>query len=267
MTKKHMNIPIYQVDAFSDTPFGGNPAAVCILDSWLADDVMQKIGQENNLSETAFIVRKSNAEYEIRWFTPSTEINLCGHATLASAYVVFHFIDKNIDKVSFNSKSGVLSVDKNDDILTLDFPSTPPKEDEVPLVLIKALGVIPEAAFSSRDLLVVVKDEETVRSLNPDFNLLKELDYIGIIVTAKGDNSDFVSRFFAPNVGINEDPVTGSAHTTLIPFWAEKLNKSILHAYQVSSRKGELWCELKGDRVKIAGKACLILQGELTINN
>lgn len=260
-----MNIPIYQVDAFSEHPFGGNPAAVCVLESWIDDETMQKIGQENNLSETAFIVRKTKGDYEIRWFTPSIEINLCGHATLASAYVVFHFIDKDIDSVSFDSKSGILKVDKKDDILTLDFPSTPPKEDDIPLVLIKALGVIPEAAHSSRDLLVLVKDEETVRSLNPDFNLLKELDYLGIIVTAKGDNSDFVSRFFAPNAGINEDPVTGSAHTTLIPYWAEKLGKNELHAYQISERKGELWCELLDDRVKIAGKACLMIQGEFVI--
>jgi len=262
-----MNIPIYQVDAFSDTPFGGNPAAVCILDSWLSDDLMQQIGQENNLSETAFIVRKAKGEYDIRWFTPSTEISLCGHATLASAYIVFNFYDKDIETVSFDSKSGILSVDKKDDLLILDFPSTPPVNTEIPLVLIKALGVIPEAAFSSRDLLVIVKDEETVRSLNPDFNLLKELDYLGIIVSAKGDNSDFVSRFFAPNVGINEDPVTGSAHTTLIPFWANKLGKDKLHAYQVSSRMGELFCELAVDRVKIAGKACLIIQGQLKIKD
>ncbi len=262
-----MNIPIYQLDAFSENPFGGNPAAVCILDSWLDDEIMQKIGQENNLSETAFIVRKSKGEYEIRWFTPSTEINLCGHATLASAYVVFHYYDEDIESVSFDSKSGILKVEKKDDMLILDFPSTPPKDADIPLVLIKALGVIPEAAYSSRDLMVLVKDEETVHSLNPDFNLLKELDYLGIIVTSKGDHSDFVSRFFAPNVGINEDPVTGSAHTTLIPYWADKLGKDKLHAFQVSSRKGELWCELMGDRVKIAGKVCLIIKGELVINN
>ena len=262
-----MNIPIYQVDAFSDTPFGGNPAAVCILDSWLSDEIMQKIGQENNLSETAFIVRKAKGEYEIRWFTPSTEINLCGHATLASAYIIFNFYENNLETVSFESKSGVLSVDRKDDLLVLDFPSTPPVKADIPLVLIKALGVIPEAAFSSRDLMVLVKDEQTVRSLNPDFNLLKELDYLGIIVTAAGDNSDFVSRFFAPNVGINEDPATGSAHTTLIPFWADKLGKDKLHAYQVSHRIGELFCELSGDRVKIAGKACLIIQGEFKLNN
>ena len=262
-----MNIPIYQLDAFSENPFGGNPAAVCVLESWLDDDTMQKIGQENNLSETAFIVNKSKGQYDIRWFTPSTEMKLCGHATLAAAYVVFNFLETDIKKVSFDSKSGILTVDKKDDLLILDFPSTPPEETTIPLVLIKALGVIPETAYSSRDLLVLVKDEETVRGLNPDFGLLKELDYVGIIVTAKGDNSDFVSRFFAPNVGINEDPVTGSAHTTLIPFWAEKLGKDKLHAFQVSSRRGELWCELKGDRVKIAGKVCLIIQGELLINN
>lgn len=261
-----MNIPIYQVDAFSDIAFGGNPAAVCVLDSWIDDETMQNIGQENNLSETAFIVRKSKGEYEIRWFTPSIEINLCGHATLASAHVVFHFLDKDIDTVSFDSRSGILKVERKDDMLTMDFPSTPPEEADIPLVLIKALGVIPEAACSSRDLLVLVKDEETVRSVNPDFNLLKELDYLGIIVTSKGDNSDFVSRFFAPNAGINEDPVTGSAHTTLIPYWADKLGINKLHAFQVSSRGGELWCELQGDRVKIAGKTCLIIQGELYIS-
>jgi len=259
-----MNIPFYQVDAFSRKIFGGNPAAVCLLESWLDDTLLQSIAAENNLSETAFLVHKSKGEYGLRWFTPTVEIDLCGHATLASAFVILSFIDNSLPSVDFQTKSGLLSVTQSGELLSMDFPARKPEPTEQSPIISQALGAEPLDVLKSRDLLVVFKDESTVRGMNPDFDKLKEIrDAFAVIVTARGERSDFVSRFFAPNAGIPEDPVTGSAHCTLIPYWAARLNKNHLHAFQLSKRGGELFCENAGDRVKISGNAVLYSKGEL----
>lgn len=255
-----MNLPIYQVDAFTTKLFGGNPAGVCPLESWLEDDVMQSIAAENNLAETAFFVKKEN-HYELRWFTPEAEVDLCGHATLASAFVIFNLFKSKEEKIIFQTKSGKLEVIKRDDLLVMNFPSRKPDPTEIPQGLVEAIGKEPKEVLQSRDLVLVYETEEDVLSLQPDFGLLTKIDWFGYIATAKGNNSDFVSRFFAPMEGINEDPVTGSSHSTLIPFWAERLGKTELHAFQVSKRRGELFCKLLGDRVEIAGNAALYLTG------
>jgi PhzF family phenazine biosynthesis protein len=263
-----MKIPIYQVDAFTDKIFGGNPAAVCPLEQWLEPQTMQNIAAENNLAETAFFVRKGEG-FDIRWFTPTVEINLCGHATLASAHVIFHYLDFKGEVIKLQSRSGELRVTRAKDLLTLDFPANPPKPTQIPRRLVEAIHAEPQAAYRSRDLLVRFAKEEDIVSITPDFVLLSQVlksqDCLGLIATAPGDQVDFVSRFFAPPVGIDEDPVTGSAHTILIPFWAEQLDKKSLHAYQLSKRKGELFCELSGDRVLISGKAVTYLKGEIEI--
>jgi len=258
-----MKIPIYQIDAFTSKIFSGNPAAVCPLEHWLEDHQMQSIAAENNLSETAFFVKKDDY-YELRWFTPTTEVELCGHATLASAFVIFNYLDRSAESVTFETnKSGTLIVRCEDTLLSMDFPARKPISCDTPGVLVQALGENPQEVLSSRDYLIVFDTEDIVRSLKPDMILLKQLDSLGIIVTAVGKNSDFVSRFFAPKVGIPEDPVTGSAHCTLIPYWSEKLGKKKLHAFQVSSRGGELFCEDLGERVKIAGNAVRYSEGFL----
>lgn len=259
-----MKIPIFQVDAFSDSLFGGNPAAVCPLEEWLDPDLMQSIATENNLSETAFFVKKGKI-FELRWFTPAVEVELCGHATLASAHVIFNHLEYEGENVIFSTVSGELRVSQAKGRLTLDFPSTPPSAVDAPGELIRGLGLEPKEVHKSRDYLALFESEADILSIEPDFSLLKKVDCLGIIITAKGEKCDFVSRFFAPAVGINEDPVTGSAHTTLIPFWAEKLNKNILHAFQLSRRRGELFCELAGDRVKIGGQAVTFLVGEISL--
>jgi PhzF family phenazine biosynthesis protein len=263
-----MKIPIYQVDAFTDKRFGGNPAAVCPLEQWLEPQTMQNIAAENNLAETAFFVR-GGEDFDIRWFTPATEINLCGHATLASAHVIFNYLHFAGEVITFQSRSGELKVTRAADLLTLDFPATPPQPTGIPRLLSEALSAEPRAAYRSRDLLVLFAKEDDIVSITPDFGLLAQVlkgqDCLGLIATAPGDHVDFVSRFFAPPVGIDEDPVTGSAHTTLIPFWAKQLNKNSLHAYQLSTRKGELFCEWAGDRVLISGKAVTYLKGEIEI--
>ena len=264
-----MNIPIYQADAFTDTLFGGNPAAICPLQEWLPDAIMQQIAAENNLAETAFFV-KTDKGYLLRWFTPELEIDLCGHATLASAHILFTELGYSKPAIHFETlKAGVLTVTRDSDKYTLDFPSRPPEPvNKLPMDLINALGgKIPVEVLRSRDYVVVYETEADVRDLKPDFNLLAKIDTIGIIVTAEGDSddTDFVSRCFAPAAGINEDPVTGSAHCNLIPYWAEVLEKDQLHAYQISARKGELWCELKGDRVLMSGKAVTYLKGGIFI--
>lgn len=245
-----MKIPFYQVDAFSKKIFGGNPAAVCILESWLETKVLQAIAEENNLSETAFLVPKSKGQHYLRWFTPVVEVDLCGHATLADAFVIFSFLDSMLSSVAFETASGLLSVARSGELLSMDFPTRKPKPiDKNPLVS-QALGAEPLEVFKSRDLLAVFHDESTIRNINPDFNKLKQIkDSFAVIVTAPGEKSDFVSRFFAPQAGIPEDPVTGSAHCTLIPYWAERLKKNQLHAFQLSPRGGELFCENAGDRV------------------
>ena len=260
-----MKIPLYQVDAFSKKVFGGNPAAVCPLESMPDDETLQYIAAENNLSETAFFVPKTEGLYELRWFTPTMEVDLCGHATLASAFVIFSFIDSNLASIDFETASGVLTVTKSGDLLSMDFPARKPVPAELPETLSKALGGMePVEVLDSRDLLAVYEDESTIKDMNPNFDLLTQInDVFAVIVTAPGKNSDFVSRFFAPKAGIPEDPVTGSAHCTLIPYWSERLKKKKLHAFQVSKRGGELFCEDLGERVKISGHAVLYSKGEM----
>lgn len=263
-----MTIPIYQADAFTDQLFGGNPAAICPLDEWLSDEVMQKIAVENNLAETAFFV-KTKEGYKLRWFTPEYEIDLCGHATLASAHILFTELGYQDDTIHFETvKSGTLTVKRDGDRYIMDFPSRPPIPIEEPNGLVEALGGIPpKAILRSRDFFVVYESELDVREMSPDFFALSKLDTVGIIVTAPGDNVDFVSRFFAPGAGIPEDPVTGSAHCNLIPYWAKQLGKDQLHAYQISARKGELWCTLQDERVLMSGKAVTYLKGEIYIKS
>jgi PhzF family phenazine biosynthesis protein len=259
-----MNIPIYQVDAFTDKLFGGNPAAVCPLEEWLSPELMQNIAAENNLSETAFFVRKGKI-FELRWFTPMIEVDLCGHATLASAHVIFNHLDYSEEQISFSTVSGKLAVTREKSRLILDFPATPPSPVEIKEELIQGLGKRPNEVHKSRDYLAVFGSEADILSLKPNFDILGSLDSLGIIVSAIGENCDFVSRFFAPAAGVDEDPVTGSAHTTLIPFWAERLKKKVLHAFQISRRKGELFCELAGNRVKIGGHAVTFFVGEVSL--
>lgn len=263
-----MKLTIYQVDAFTDKLFSGNPAAVIPLENWLDENLMQQIAMENNLSETVFFVPSKNAfaDFEIRWFTPEVEINLCGHATLASAYVLFNILNFDKDEIRFSSLSGVLKINKEDELICMDFPSWKPERldiypDELSAILggAEIVGV-----YKNRDLLVELMNEAVVKKCNPDFSLMKKhIDKM--IITAPGKNVDFVSRFFAPGAGIDEDPVTGSAHSQLIPFWAEKLGKNDMHALQLSKRGGELWCEQRGDRVIMKGKGIFYMKGEITL--
>lgn len=261
-----MKIPIYQVDAFTSEVFSGNPAAVCVLDAWIDDKLLQSIAAENNLSETAFIVQTASG-FDLRWFTPVTEVALCGHATLASAFVLFMCRNWALDTVRFRTrKSGYLSVTRYDDLLEMDFPARPACPRTNPAGLAEALQAAPEGVFASaEDLMVVLESESAVRAVQPDFDALHRIESRGIIVTARGDRSDFVSRFFAPRVGVPEDPVTGSAHCVLTPYWAAVLGKTSLHAFQVSKRGGELFCSTSGDRVRISGKAVFYLEGTITI--
>ena len=260
-----MKIPLYQVDAFNDQVFKGNPAAICVLGDWLPAELMQSIASENNLSETAFLVPQDEA-YGIRWFTPKAEINLAGHPTLASAYVVFEILEPGRTEVRFASPiSGDLFVKKQGRKLVMDFPSQPAKPVDCPMDLAEGLGCQPRETHLSRDYLALFETEAQVAALDPRQDVLARLDCAGIIATAPGDQVDFVSRFFAPRHGIAEDPVTGSAHCTLIPFWAKRLAKSELRARQISQRVGELWCQDNGDRVSIAGEAVLYLEGHIRI--
>jgi len=261
-----MTIPIYQADAFTSELFGGNPAAVCPLTEWLPDEVMQKIAFENNLAETAFFVPDEKG-YHLRWFTPELEIDLCGHATLATAHIIFTELGFTGASINFSTeKAGVLVVTKTGDRYTLDFPSRPPYPTEMPDGLLEGLNnKMPIAVMRSRDYFLVYENEQDIIDMEPNHFLLSKIDAIGIIVTAPGKDVDFVSRFFAPACGVPEDPVTGSAHCNLIPYWAEKLGKTELHAYQLSARKGELWCEFKGERVLMSGKAVTYLKGEIFI--
>ncbi|MCP3954952.1 MAG: PhzF family phenazine biosynthesis protein [Desulfobacterales bacterium] len=258
-----MKIPFYQVDAFTDKVFGGNPAAVCLLDQWPADKVLQSIAAENNLSETAFLVG-SGADYALRWFTPTLEIDLCGHATLASAFVIFNFLGQDLAAVRFQTASGQLQVERAGDLLVMDFPARKAEKGGPVAGLEDALGAQPAEVYGARDILAVLETEAAVRKMTPDFAALEKIkDAFAVIVTAPGDKVDFVSRFFAPNAGIPEDPVTGSAHCTLVPYWSARLGKKKLHALQVSARGGELFCEDRGDRVLMAGNAVLFARGEL----
>lgn len=263
-----MDLEIYQIDAFADKPFNGNPAAVVPLAEWLDDKVMQSIAAENNLSETAFFVKDAD-RYDIRWFTPLAEVDLCGHATLASAYVIFNELNDDSETILFDSKSGFLSVEKRTESafdkgqFVLDFPCQAPVICDSPEGLSEALGVKITECLKNGIYVVVLDNEKQVVGLNPNFSKLSELDVRGIIVTAPSENYDFVNRYFAPSIGIDEDPVTGSAFTKLIPYWAERLKKNRMHAKQVSQRGGEVSSELIGDRVKIAGTAIKYMQGKL----
>lgn len=260
-----MELRLYQIDAFADRLFGGNPAAVCPLDAWLPDEVMQQIAAENNLAETAFYVRTDRG-FHIRWFTPTVEVDLCGHATLASAYVAFNYDRCPGDVVEFASKSGPLKVKREGELLVLDFPADRVEPVSVPLLLIEALGREPIETYKGKtDYLVVYGVEEHVATLQPDFVDLAMIPARGIIVTAPGRQVDFVSRFFGPQVGVPEDPVTGSAHTTLTPYWSARLGKSELTAMQLSRRQGRLNCRQVGSRVEIAGRAVPYLQGTITV--
>jgi len=255
-------VPIYQVDAFASHVFSGNPAAICPLEKWLPDEQMQAIAGENNLAETAFFVKNGHG-YDLRWFTPKVEVDLCGHATLASAFVIFNKLAPSEKSVEFHTKSGTLVVTRDGDLLSLDFPSRPPSACDVYPALAEALGGKPETILAARDYLVVYSSEDEVRALSPSMDALMKVDRFAVIVTAPGKQVDFVSRFFAPSKGVPEDPVTGSAHCTLIPYWSKRLGKKKLHAYQVSPRGGELWCEDRGDRVTMSGKGVLFLEGSI----
>jgi len=255
---------LYQVDAFTDHVFGGNPAAVIPLKEWLPDDKMQSIAMENNLSETAFFVKEEDF-FHIRWFTPAMEVDLCGHATLASAHVIFNHMKYGEEIVQFRYNDGWLSVRKEKDLLIMDFPSSILQDTEISNLVIKGLGKKPVLAKKARDLMVLFHSEKDILDLNPDFATLAQIDHLGVIATAPGEKADFVSRYFGPRAGINEDPVTGSAHCMLVPFWAERLNKNIMHAMQLSKRTGHLYCEYKNDRVLISGHAVTYLRGEIQV--
>ena len=262
----------YVVDVFTGKVFGGNPAGVCLLDAWPPDETLQNIAMENNLSETAFLL-KQDGYYDLRWFTPELEVDLCGHATMGSAYALFRFEEPNAAVLKFHTQSGVLTVGKKDDMLWMDLPSRPAVPDSKYDSISSALSLKEYEVLKSADLLVILDSEETVISVRPDFKTLKEVkdeagmpgDNFSIIITAPGVDCDFVSRVFAPNAGIDEDPVTGSAHCVLIPYWSERLGKKRLTARQLSKRGGQLWCEDAGGRVKIGGTAALYMTGEINL--
>ena len=261
-----MRLPIYQVDAFTDSLFGGNPAAVCPLEAWLPEKTMQAIAAENNLAETAFFVREGT-DYALRWFTPTVEVDLCGHATLAAGEIVFRFIEPERDSVSFRTmNAGALVVSRRGHMLALDFPARPAVPVEPPPGLVVALGGVPREVLRARDHLVVYGSAAEVAALDPDLAALAKVDCWAAIVTAPGESGiDFVSRFFAPAQGVPEDPVTGSSHCTLVPYWAHRLGKTQLEARQLSRRGGALSCALDGDRVSIAGRAVLYLEGQIEV--
>jgi PhzF family phenazine biosynthesis protein len=258
-----MIIPYYEVLAFTDRQFAGNPAGVCVLNEWLPDALLQAIAAENNLAETAFLIDRGSS-YDIRWMTPTVEMDLCGHATLASAHVLFQHLGRPGDSVSFQSHSGgELKVDRSGDRLVLDFPSRPAEACEAPAKLAEGLRARPREVFKGRDYLAVFESETDVTAISPIFDIVAELDANGVIVTAPGDDCDFVSRYFAPRVGVPEDPVTGSAHCALIPYWANQLGKSEMRARQLSRRGGELFCEDRGARVGIGGTAVTYVEGKI----
>lgn len=260
-----MNLPIYQVDAFTSQLFSGNPAAIVPLENWLTDEQMQKIAVENNLSETAFFVKEGEG-YRLRWFTPTVEVDLCGHATLATAHILFDELNYEREEIIFKTKSGILTVRYEGKRLSMNFPADDMSQTEGPAVLFKALGIKRTSeVYKTDDYMVVLDSESEVAALQPDFRLLKEVDAGGIIATAPGDEVDFVSRYFAPQSGIDEDPVTGSAHTKTTPYWSKKLDKNELEAHQISKRGGKLTCRMQGDRVEILGNAVTYLKGEISV--
>jgi len=262
-----MKLSIYQADAFTSELFGGNPAAICPLESWLPDELMQKIALENNLSETAFYIKK-NDQFEIRWFTPAAEVDLCGHATLATAFILFNYEGYDKNEIIFSTlKSGNLKVTKNGDLLTLDFPKDHLEKIDLSPEFLNAFNFQPSEAFKGKSkYMLVYKNEDEIKNIIPDFKAIAELVRGGVIITAPGKNVDFVSRFFAPYLGVNEDPVTGSAHTALIPYWAQITGKDELSAIQLSARKGYLTCRNQKDRVEISGECRLYLKGEIFID-
>lgn len=263
-----MELRYFQVAAFTDRLFGGNPAGVCPLEKWLPDKTLQNIAAENNLSETAFLVRADgDFDFHLRWFTPTTEIDLCGHATVASAFVLFSELGYARREIRFQSQSGLLKVLREGDLLVLDFPARPGAACSPPEALVRGLRATPAETFKARDYLTVFPNEADVRALQPDFPTLATLDCVGVIATAPGTDCDFVSRFFVPSAGVNEDPVTGSSHCTLIPYWSHRLKKERLFARQVSARGGELFCRNAGERVFIGGKAVLYSKGHLQIDD
>ena len=260
-----MELRIYQVDAFAENVFEGNPAAVIPLDEWLSDELMQKIGRENNLSETAFFIPEGEG-YHIRWFTPTVEVDLCGHATLAAAHVLFNHMDYKGKEIEFQSRSGLLRVTKDNGLIQLNFPASYLVKKELPEILSESLNIQPVECWQGfEDIFLVYNTEEEIKTLKPNFRKLAKVETRGVIVTAKGSEVDFVSRFFAPAVGVNEDPVTGSAHTMLVPYWTVKLGKKVLHGRQLSERGGNLYCEERGPRVFIAGKAVTYRIGHIFI--
>ena len=261
-----MKLPLYVVDAFTDKLFGGNPAAVCPLEHWLSDDLMQNLARENNLAETVFFVR-NDGRYDIRWFTPETEMKLCGHATLASAHIMFSELDYADNVIEFNSLSGILRVKRiPNGKIQLDFPANPPEAtNDIPEELFEGLGIEDAPVFKSFDYMVVLPTQREIEALNPDFKILAKVKSRGVIVTARGDEVDFVSRCFFPQSGIDEDPVTGSAHTITVPYWANILDKTKLKAIQLSTRRGYLDCELQSDRVLMSGNAVTYMKGEFYV--
>lgn len=260
-----MRLKQFQVDAFAAQVFEGNPAAVCPLGSWLDDGILQAIAEENNLSETAFLVPIEGSVFELRWFTPVTEVDLCGHATLAAAHVLFEELGYQSEQITFKTRSGELLVKRDGEQLRMDFPVRPPRQCQAPTSLLEGLGITPLEVLVADDYIAVVDSEDMVRSIKPNFAALSQLDFRGVIVTAPGQSVDFVSRFFAPKFGIPEDPVTGSAHCELTPYWAERLGKSSLCARQLSKRGGDLICELDGERVVLVGKASTFMTAELRL--
>jgi len=261
-----MKLPVYIVDAFTDKLFGGNPAAICPLHEWLPDKLMQSLAAENNLSETAFVLEEDD-HYRIRWFTPATEVKLCGHATLASAHIFYTELNHTKSEVWFESLSGLLKVARKDhDTYTLDFPANPPQEtNEVPDGIFEGLGTDGALFKTSFDYMVVLSNQQVIENLKPNFSSLAKVKARGVIVTARGNEVDFVSRCFYPQSGVNEDPVTGSAHTIMVPYWADQLKKTALRAIQLSKRRGYLECELKNDRVLMSGNAVTYLKGEYIV--
>lgn len=260
-----MKLTILQIDAFSDNVFGGNPAAVCKLAAWLSDDILQSIAAENNLSETAYYVEKEAGLYDLRWFTPGVEVDLCGHATLATAAAIFDDKTLAVDVLRFSTRSGELRVTRSELGLSMDFPLTMPTPVSTPPGLLEALGVSAGEVHEADDYIVVVNDETIIEGLAPDFAALNAFPKRGIAVTAQSKKFDFVSRWFGPRVGVNEDPVTGSAHTWLAPYWSQKLKKTTMTAQQGGARKGTLVCEIVGERVVISGRAAFYLRGEIEI--
>jgi PhzF family phenazine biosynthesis protein len=260
-----MTIPYFEVSAFTDKPFGGNPAGVCFLpNEWLADDLLQSIAAENNLAETAFLIDRGDF-FDVRWMTPTVEVDLCGHATLASAHVLFNHLGRKGDALRFQSRSGELRVERKGGTLVLDFPSQPPDRCETPKKLVDGLGAQPVEVWKGCDYYAIFDRAEDVAAIKPNFDLLSELGTRGTVASAPGNDCDFVSRFFAPAAGILEDPVTGSTHCALIPYWSKRLGERSLHARQISKRGGELFCENRGERVGIGGRAVTYVEGKLQL--